>query len=289
MSLSIDRVVAEKARNGDGTRAFARPPLGALGALAVVALYFIAALFAPWIAPFGEAEIVGGPFEPWGGGFLLGTDNLGRDMASRLIFGARNTIGIAAATTALAFLAGGSLGLLAAAAGGLVDQALARFVDVVMAVPQLVLALLLLAVFGTSVPVLILVIALLDATRVFRLARALGRDVALLDFVEAARLRGERLPWIVLREILPNVATTLLAEMGLRFCFVFLFVASLSFLGLGLQPPTADWGSMVRDNATLITYGDWTPLLPAAAIATLTVALNVVVDWLLHVETGDAD
>ncbi|MCW4116722.1 ABC transporter permease [Aurantimonas sp. MSK8Z-1] len=261
-------------------------PLSAKAGVALILLYGLVALTAPLIAPFGESQIVAAQFEPWGYPYLLGTDNLGRDMLTRLIYGARNTIGIAAATTAIAFLVGGTAGLLAAAVGGFLDQAMSRVVDVLMAIPQLVFALLLLAIFGTSIPVLIAVIALLDCTRVFRIARSVAMNVAAMDFVEVARLRGEGLLWILRREILPAVAPTLLAEFGLRFCFVFLFISSLSFLGLGLQPPTADWGSMVRDNATLITYGDLTPLLPAAAIALMTVAINFVVDHVLHLAGG---
>ncbi|WP_454685386.1 ABC transporter permease [Ancylobacter moscoviensis] len=268
---------------------FARASWPAKIGMLVIAVYVVVALFAPWIAPYSESEIVGGQFEPWSSRFLLGTDNLGRDMLSRLIYGARNTIGIAALATSLAFLVGGAFGLLAAALGGVIDQVLSRIVDVLMAIPQLIFALFLLAVFGTSIPVLILVIAVLDSTRVFRLARAVGMNVAAMEFVEAARLRGEGLAWIITREILPSVRPILIAELGLRFCFVFLFISSLSFLGLGLQPPTADWGSMVRDNATLITYGDLTPLLPAAAIALLTVAVNFVVDQFLHFHGGNRD
>jgi len=259
-----------------------RAPWTARLGLLVVGLYLVVAVLGPFVAPHGESEIVGAQFEPWSERFPLGTDNLGRDMLTRLIYGARNTIGIAVATTSLAFLIGGAAGLLAAAVGGFVDQALSRLVDVLMAIPQLVFALLLLAVLGTSIPVLILVIAVLDATRVFRLSRAVGMNVAAMEFVEAARLRGEGLGWLLGKEILPSVRATLIAEFGLRFCFVFLFISSLSFLGLGIQPPSADWGSMVRDNATLITYGDITPLVPAAAIAVLTVAVNFVVDWMLH-------
>ena len=132
-------------------------------------------------------------------------------------------------------------------------------------------------------------IAILEATRVFRLARATGMNVAVMDFVEVAKLRGEKLGWIIRKEILPNIAAPLLAEFGLRFCFVFLFISALSFLGLGIQPPTADWGSMVRENATLISYDDITPLLPAGAIALLTVATNFVVDWMLHKSSGLKD
>jgi peptide/nickel transport system permease protein len=125
-------------------------------------------------------------------------------------------------------------------------------------------------------------IALLDSTRVFRLSRAVAMDIAVLDFVEVARLRGERLPWIVFREVLPNTLPPLIAEFGLRFCFAFLFLSSLSFLGLGIQPPAADWGGMVRDNANAIGFGLTIPLIPAAAIAILTIGVNLVVDWQLE-------
>ena len=155
-----------------------------------------------------------------------------------------------------------------------------------MAIPLLIFALLLLTIFGTSIQSIIIVIAVLDSTRVFRLARAVSLNVVVLDFVEAARLRGERIGWLTFREVLPNILAPLIAEFGLRFCFVFLTIAALSFLGLGIQPPTADWGSMVRDNASLITYGDITPLLPAAAIALLTIGVNFVVDWFLHKTSG---
>ncbi len=207
-------------------------------------------------------------------------------MLSRLIFGARNTIGIAVLTTALSFTIGGVLGLLAAVLGGWADQLLSRLVDILMAIPQLIFALVLLVIFGPSITNLILIIAVLDSTRVFRLTRAVAMNVVVLDFVEAARLQGEKLGWIMGREILPNILPPLVAEFGLRFCFVFLTIAALSFLGLGIQPPTADWGSMVRENSTLINYGDITPLLPAAAIALLTVAVNFVVDWFLHKTSG---
>ena len=264
------------------------PPTAIFGLL-VIAVYVFVAFFAPVLTPYGESEIVGAEYEPWCEGFVLGTDNLGRDMLTRLVYGARNTVGIAFATTCLAFLIGGAFGLLATAAGGWVDQILGRIVDVLMAIPTLIFALLILTILGTAIPVLIIVIAVLDSTRVFRLARAVSMNVVVLDFVEAARLRGEGTGWIILREVLPNSMPPLVAEFGLRFCFVFLFISSLSFLGLGLQPPTADWGSMVRDNATLITYGDITPLLPAGAIALLTVGVNFVVDWFLHKTSGLRD
>jgi len=264
-------------------------PWSARFGLLVILFYVAVALLGPAITPYGETEIVGSEFEPWSETHVLGTDNLGRDMLTRLVFGARNTIGIAFLTTCLAFLIGGVCGLLAAAVGGWYEQILSRVVDVLMAIPQLIFALLILTILGTSVPVLIVVIAVLDSTRVYRLSRAVGMNVEVLDFVEVARLRGEGLWWVIVREILPNTLPPLVAEFGLRFCFVFLFISALSFLGLGIQPPTADWGSMVRDNATLITYGDITPLLPAGSIALLTVGVNFVVDWFLHKTSGLRD
>lgn len=261
------------------------PPTALFGLLVVVS-YVLVALLAPVIAPYRETQIVGAEYLPWSEEFLLGTDNLGRDMLSRLIYGARNTVGIAFLTTCLAFLLGGLTGLLAATMRGWTDQLLSRLVDVLMAIPALIFALLILTVVGTSVPALVCVIAVLESTRVYRLARAVAMNIVVLDFVEAARLRGEGLGWIIRREILPNALPPLVAEFGLRFCFVFLFISALSFLGLGIQPPTADWGSMVRENATLITFGDITPLLPAAAIALLTIGVNFVVDWFLHKTSG---
>ena len=263
-----------------------RAPLSAKFGLLVIVVYILVALFAPVLASFGETQVVGEGFAPWGGQFLLGTDNLGRDMFSRLVYGARNTLGIAFLTTVLAFLLGGLSGLVAAIKGGAIDQGLSRVVDILMAIPQLIFALLILSVVGTTATSLVLVIALLDATRVFRLYRAVAMNVVVQDFVEAARLRGEGLWWLVTREVLPNAAAPLIAEFGLRFCFVFLFISALSFLGLGIQPPTADWGSMVRDNAVLITFGDISPLLPALAVALITVSVNFVVDWMLHQSSG---
>jgi peptide/nickel transport system permease protein len=261
-------------------------PLTAAFGIMVIAVYVFVALFAPLLAPFPERAVVGSQFQPWDSTHWLGTDRLGRDMLSRLIYGARNTVGIAFATTALAFLVGSVLGIWAALRGGWLDQILSRFVDALMAIPALIFSLLLLTIFGTSVLTLILVIAAVDATRVFRIARSVAQGVVVMDYIEAARLRGEGTAYLIGREILPNALAPLVAEFGLRFCFVFLTISSLSFLGLGIQPPTADWGSMVRDNATLITFGDVTPLLPAGAIALLTVAVNFVVDWQLYRASG---
>jgi len=261
------------------------PPSARFGAAVVVA-YGVVAVLAPILAPYGETQVVGVEFAAWSAQHWLGTDDLGRDVLSRLLYGARNTIGIAIITTVLAAVVGGTLGLVAGTLRGWVDQVLGRLVDVLMAVPSLILTLLLLAILGTSTFSMIAIIAMIEATRIFRLARALAYAIGAVDFVTAARVRGEGLVWIIFREVLPNAGAPLIAEFGLRFCFVFLFIATLSFLGLGIQPPAADWGSMVRDNATLISYGQMSPLIPAAAIALLTLAVNLIVDWLVHQSSG---
>ena len=261
-----------------------RAPLTAQIGLAIVALYLFVAVFGPWLAPYGQSQSVGDTWAPTSGQMWLGADQIGRDMLTRLIYGARTTIGIAAATTALSFFIGITFGFTAAVMGAWVDMLLSRLVDVVLSIPSLVLALIILGVFGSSIPVLIVTIAVLDSTRVFRLARALGKNLTVLEFVEVARLRGEGLWWIISREILPNAAAPLISEFGLRFCFNFLFVATLSFLGIGVQPPYADWGGMVRENAAAINFGIYAPLYPAFAIASLTVGVNLVVDWLLSID-----
>ena len=272
-----------------------KSPATARFGMIVIAIYILVAIFAPWIAPYGEAEVFAQPYAPWGGEHLLGTDQIGRDIYSRMIYGARNTVGIALVTTILAFVIGGGLGLAAAINRSWLDQLLSRGVDVLMAIPSLIFALVLLSIFGSSAINLILIIAILDSTRVFRLTRSVAVNVVVMDYVEAARLRGEGLGWIMRREILPNILPPLVAEFGLRFCFVFLTIAALSFLGVGIQPPTADWGSMVRENASLIQFAQYdlkaglTPLLPASAIALLTVAVNFVVDWFLHHTSGIKD
>lgn len=272
-----------------------KAPFSAWLGLVIIITYVIVALFAPLIAPYGEAEVHPEPYAPWGGDYLFGTDQIGRDVFTRLIYGARNTVGIAFVTTILAFAIGGGLALAAAVRGGWLDQALSRAVDVLMAIPSLIFALMLLSITGPSLIAIIMIIAILDSTRVFRLTRAVAMNVVVMDYVEAARLRGESIGWVMRREILPNIMPPLVAEFGLRFCFVFLTIAALSFLGVGIQPPTADWGSMVRENAGLIQFAQYdikaaiTPLLPAGAIALLTVGVNFVVDWFLHKTSGLRD
>ena len=256
-------------------------PISAWIGIAGIVLSIFCAIFAPLIAPYGEREIVGSVWQPMGGDHLLGTDNLGRDLFSRLIFGARTTIFVALAATVLSFSLGMLLSFTAAVTGGFVDQLFSRFNDLMMAIPTLIFALVVLAVLPQELWILILVMAVLDSTRVYRIGRAVALDVAVMEFVEAARLRGEGTGWIIFREILPNTLSPLLAEFGLRFAFSILFLSTLSFLGLGIQPPAADWGGMVKDNKDGIIFGISAALIPGAAIAGLAICVNLVVDWLM--------
>ena len=256
--------------------------IGLLGLL----IFAGAAMFAPWVAPYGPDEIVGNVWEPISSQFWLGTDQIGRDLLTRLIYGAQNTFFVAGAATLLAFSMGSFLGFLAAVQGGWIDQVLSRFNDMMMAIPTLIFALVVLSVLPTNMITLILVMGILDSTRVFRLSRAVAVDIAVLDFVEAAKLRGEKTLWIIFREILPNALTPLFAEFGLRFAFAVLFLSTLSFLGLGIQPPEADWGSIVKENKDGIVFGIPAALIPAAAIAILTISINLVVDSILSRTTS---
>ncbi|MGG7645306.1 ABC transporter permease [Rhodovulum sp. YNF3179] len=295
-----------------GTRKlFRKMPLTAAFGILVILVYAVVAIFADVLAPFGQEQVFervnvlpGGNPETGGDPrFLLGTDQIGRDLLSRLIYGAQNTVGIAFVTTCLAFLLGASLGFLAATLGGWLDQLLSRGVDVLMAIPSLIFALLLMTIASAwagsekwlLTVYMIVIIAVLDSTRVFRLSRAVGANIVVMDYIEAAKLRGETLTYLIFREILPNAYAPLLAEFGLRFCFVFLTIAALSFLGVGIQPPLADWGTMVRDLSQFINFAGVSPLtaalplMAAGAIALLTVAVNFVVDWMLYQSSGLKD
>lgn len=258
-----------------------RIPLSALIGLVLTGTFFLVAVFAPLIAPYGMAEIVGDVWQPMSAEHWFGTDAIGRDMLSRMIYGGQTTIFVAAAATMISFVTGSILGFLAATAGGWVDQALSRLNDLVMAIPSLILALVILSAMPATLTVLIVVMGLLDATRVFRLSRAVAVDITVMDFVEAARLRGEGRRWIIFHEILPNALSPLVAELGLRFIFAVLFISTLSFLGLGVQPPLADWGGMVKENSAGLIYGIPAALIPAIAIAALAISVNLVADWIL--------
>ncbi|MDF1733768.1 MAG: ABC transporter permease [Minwuia sp.] len=257
-------------------------PWSARIGLVLTFLFVFVAVFADLVAPYSNTEVVGDVWEPVFGAHILGTDNLGRDLLSRMIYGARTTIFVAAMATALSFSLGSILGFTAAVIGGVVDQAMSRSVDLLMAIPTLIFALVVLSVLPGTLIVLIMVMGILDSTRVYRLARAVAVDITVMDFVEAARLRGEGRIWIIFREILPNALSPLVAELGLRFIFAVLFLSALSFLGLGVQPPDADWGGMVKENKEGIVFGIPAALIPAAAIAALAISVNLVADWILN-------
>jgi peptide/nickel transport system permease protein len=265
---------------------------GKLGII-VVAFCLVIVFIGPYIAPYHEADILDEAlFVVPGSGVqypetdfqgpskvaYLGTDFLGRDILSRTLWGARTTIGISLAATFLAYLVGVTLGIAAAVGGHWLDMALSRINDAFLSMPTIMLGLVVIAAIGSTIPILIVLTGLIYATSVFRIARALGQDVAVSDFVDAARVRGEGLWWIITREILPNVAMPLATDFGLRFVYIILFISSLSFLGLGIQPPMSDWGSMVRENLAGLPYGSIAPLVPALAIATLTISINMIVD-----------
>jgi peptide/nickel transport system permease protein len=258
-----------------------RLPISALIGLVLTGGFLFVAIFAQWIAPHPIDSSVGGVWEGPSAQYWLGTDTIGRDILSRLIYGAQITIFVALAASVLSFSLGAFLGFLAAVKGGWIDQTLSRGVDLVMAIPALIVALVLLSVLPLNLTVMILVIGFLDSTRVFRLSRAVAVDIAVMDYVEAARLRGEKGGWVIFREILPNALTPLVAEFGLRFIFAVLFISTLSFLGLGIQPPLTDWGGMVKENKDGLIYGKSAALLPAGAIAALAISVNLVADWIL--------
>ena len=265
---------------------------GKLG-VCVVAFWMIIVFIGPSISPYHEADILdealfivpgsddlypATDFQPPSKVAWLGTDYLGRDTLSRTLYGARTTIGISLASTLLAYLVGVTLGIAAAVGGMVLDSVLSRLNDAILSIPSIMLALVMIAAIGSTIPILIVLTGLIYAASVFRIARSLGLDVMVSDFVEAARVRGEGLWWIITREILPNVAMPMATDFGLRFVYIILFISSLSFLGLGVQPPQSDWGSMVRESLAGLPYGSIAPLVPALAIATLTIAINMIVD-----------
>ncbi len=260
-------------------------PLTAQIGIFIIVVNLFVALFAPFIAPYSEADIVCDAWADPSSQFWFGCDNLGRDIMSRMIYGARMSIGLSLMITALCFVIGIITGFAAAISGRWLDIFLSRLVDLLLSMPTLIFAFVILSVLGTDLHVLIITIALLYAPIVFRLARAVAMNITVLEYVEAAKLRGEGIWWIIRREILPNAIPPLAAEFGLRFCFTFLFIAALSFLGLGVQPPHADWGGMVKDLRDMINLGSIAPLYPAGAIALLTIGVNFVVDWMLSIHS----
>ena len=259
----------------------------------VVVFWLIVAFIGPSVSPYHEADILdealfivpgsddpypATDFQPPSKVVWLGTDYLGRDTLSRTLYGARTTIGIALLATLLAFLVGATLGIAAAVGGTVLDSVLSRTCDLFLAIPHIITGLVVIAAIGSSVPILVVLAGLIYSTRVYRIARALAHDIMVSDFVEIAQVRGEGLWWIIRREILPNAAMPLTTDIGMVFVYIIIFIASLGFLGVGVQPPQSDWGSMVRENLVGLPYGSIAPLVPILAIVSLTIAINVVVD-----------
>ena len=275
--------------------AFSKAPPSAWFGMIVISIYLFAAFFAPFIAPHGEAEVFPIAYAPWGGEHLLGTDQIGRDVFSRLIFAARNTLGICFLACSIALVIGTIFGIIAAIDRSYIDQFLSRTIDTLMAIPVMIFTFILLSVFGPSNLNLILILGILESTRFFRISRSVAVGQVVLEYVEVAKLRGEKLYYIIFKEILPNIASPLIVEFGVRFIFIIFTVSSLSFLGLGIQPPAADWAAMVRENAILIQYAQYditagvTPLIPAGIIALLALAINFVIDWYLYITSGLKD
>jgi peptide/nickel transport system permease protein len=247
--------------------------------VAMVIFWVVMAFVGPLIAPFDQADFVSDDtFLPVSGDFILGTDYLGRDILSRLLHGTQLTIGMAVVATLISTTVGSSFGLLSAIKGGHVDMVISRINDALMSFPTIMMGLVVIAALGSSIPILVCTTGLIYATAVFRIARALGMDIKGLDYIEVARARGESLAWILFQEVLPNAAMPLVVDFGIRLSFAILFMSSLSFLGLGVQPPAADWGSMVRENMTGLPSGSLASVFPALAIASLTIGLNLIVD-----------
>jgi peptide/nickel transport system permease protein len=251
---------------------------GAIGLL-IVAFWLITAIAGPMLAPYPEGRVVSADdLAPMSFAFPMGTDYLGRDMLSRVLFGARYTIGIALAATVLACLAGIVLALLAAARGGWVDATISRILDALISIPSLMFGLVVVAALGASIPVLILTASVIYMPGAFRFARAMAVNINAMDFIRVARARGEGTLYIMRAEILPNMVLPVLTDFGLRFVFIVLLLSGLSFLGLGIQPPAADWGSLVRENLEGLSYGAPAVIMPALAIASLTIGVNLLID-----------
>lgn len=247
--------------------------------IAICLIFLFIAIFGSALAPHSESDFVSDDsFVTPCKEYPLGTDYVGRDILSRLIIGTRLTLNMAFTATLFASIFGSLFGILAAVKGGWVDTVLSRFNDAVMSIPGILAGLVAIAALGSSIPVLIIVAGLVKATGVFRLARSLSMDIQVMDFIEVARARGESLWWILRYEIFPNVAIPLIVDFGIRLSFTIRFMASLSFLGLGVQPPHADWGSMVRENITGLSGMSMAPIFPALTIALLTIGLNLIVD-----------
>lgn len=248
---------------------------GTLIALAVLALHLGVALAAPWIVPEDPLAMVAFPLMPPDSVHLLGTDELGRDYLSRVMFGGRTALLVAFAAGALGVFGGGLVGLLAAWYGGWTDEVIGRLVDMQLAMPAILFVSLFVAGFGQSLPMLVAVVAILMSLGVVRTARAQGLGLKQAGYVKAAVLRGETSASIILREMLPNTAELLVVEFAIRSSAALLLVSALSFLSLGISHPTPDWGLMIRDGLTSMRSEPWLVLVPAVMISSLVIAINV--------------
>lgn len=253
-------------------------PVGVL-AFTVIILWAAVAIFAPHIAPYPVGKIVDMDyFGPMSTKLWLGSDYLGRDMLSRIIFGARYTLGIALAGVLIASSCGVILGMAAAVVGGWFDAALSRFMDAMISIPSKLFGLVVVAAVGTSLPALILTLAFIYTPGSYRFARALAVNVNTMDFITVARIRGENTLYLAVSEILPNIIRPVLADFGIRFVFIVLLLSGLSFLGLGVQPPLADWGALVHENIQGLSFGSAAVIAPSIAIASLTISVNLLID-----------
>lgn len=267
--------------NGESIRRLPELTVFGIVGLSLLAMNGLLVVLGSAIAPHSAAELMGGgAFGPPSDAAPWGTDYLGRDLLSRVLHGAKYSIGVAVLATLLGFVAGISIGFAAAEIRGRFDIVMIWICDILLSFPSILLALLVIAGFGTSLPILIVTIAFIQLPRVIRLSRSVAMGISALEFVEVARARGESLASILLREILPNSLRPLAVEFGLRMSFAVLFISSLSFLGLGIQPPEADWGGMVRENLPGIYYGALAAIVPALLIGLLVLGINLTVDWL---------
>jgi peptide/nickel transport system permease protein len=257
---------------------FASRPSGAIG-VGIVLSVIAVALFGPLAAPHSPTQPVGTPLSGPSSHALLGTDYLGRDVLSRLLYGGRSVLGLAAAATILAYVLGLSIGLIAGYRRSFIDPLLMRSVDVMLCFPPLLFLLVLIAGAGSSVAVLIIGVAVVQAPQISRIVRTATLEVSVRGYVEAAIARGERAPSVIIREVLPNILGPVLVDAGLRFTYSILIIASVNFLGLGLQPPNSDWALMIGENRSYLAVNSLAVLAPAAMIAILTIGVNL---------TGDA-
>ena len=254
-----------------------RTPSGVVGTLVLAAVVFIA-LLGPAIAPHPPDEPIGLPGSTPSSDALLGTDELGRDVLSRLLHGGLTVLGLGIAAAVVAYGGGVTVGLLAGYNRRYLDAVLMRGVDVLLAFPALLFVLVFVTGAGSSWEVLVLAVGIVLMPGVSRVVRAATLGVAVSGYVEAAEARGERTRWVLFREILPNIATPLLADFGLRFTWAIVLIASVNFLGVGLSPPLSDWGLMVTENRQIISLNIWAVAAPAALLALLTIAINLVAD-----------